>query len=183
MGGVREMSTAEVQAPRLPDLRPNNLYLLEWMKRVRDQRNGAPDVRALDYGCGDGGLVFTARAQGVDAYGAETYYDGARPEDLALVRHFDPDATLVRTIVDNKLPFEDGFFDVVVANQVFEHIRDLAGTAREIARVLKPGGLLVSIFPIRSVVREPHLAVPLIHRLPRGRLRRGYYRVARALSR
>jgi SAM-dependent methyltransferase len=163
---------------KIPELKPNNLYLLEWMKR-----ENRPDSRALDYGCGDGSLVFTARAAGVDAYGAETYYDGARPEDLELVRKFDPDSTFVRTITDNKLNYPDGFFNLVVANQVFEHIHDLDGTMNEIARVLKPGGMLVSLFPIKACIREPHLNVPFIHHFPKGRFRRFYYRVTRRFSR
>lgn len=163
--------------PDLPNLRANNRYLLDWMKR-----ENRPGTRALDYGCGDGGLVFTAREAGIDAYGAETFYDGARPEDLELIRAFDPESQYVTTIVNNKLDFPDGFFDLVVANQVFEHIHDLTGTANEIFRVLKPGGTLVSIFPLRGVIREPHLCVPLIHRFPKGKLRRVYYKIARSLN-
>jgi len=162
----------------LPSLRPNNLYLLDWMLRENQ-----PGFRALDYGCGDGALVFTARNRGVDCYGAETYYDGARPEDLVLTRKFDPQAIYVHTITANKLDFPDAYFDMVVANQVFEHIHDLEGTAREIARVLKPGGRLVSLFPIRAVIREPHLSVPLIHHFPRNRIRRLYYRITKKFSR
>ena len=167
-------NTAEVT---IPALRPNNLYLLDWMVR-----GNAPGFRSLDYGCGDGALVFTARERGVDCYGAETYYDGARPEDLALVRKFDPRSTLVHTITNNKLDFPDGFFDMVVANQVFEHIHDLSGTAAEIARVLKPGGKLVSLFPIKAVIREPHLHVPFIHHFPKNGVRRCYYQMTKKFS-
>ncbi len=38
------------------------------------------------------------------------------------------------------LPFREGSFDRVFAFNVFEHLRDPAGAAREILRVLKPGG-------------------------------------------
>lgn len=41
------------------------------------------------------------------------------------------------------LPLRDSTADVVVAGEVFEHVRDLDGMVREIARVLKPGGTLV----------------------------------------
>jgi 2-polyprenyl-6-hydroxyphenyl methylase/3-demethylubiquinone-9 3-methyltransferase len=42
-----------------------------------------------------------------------------------------------------RLPVRDASADVVVAGEVFEHVRDLDGMVREIARVLKPGGTLV----------------------------------------
>ena len=166
------------EKPSLPALRFNNRYLLDWMRRAN--RAG---FRALDFGCGNGALVFTARQAGIDAYGAETYYDGARPQDLELVRAFDPETTYVRTIDDGRLPFPDEWFDLVVANQVFEHIHDLDAAAREFARVLKPGGSLLSIFPTSGVIREGHLGVPLIHHLPKGIVRRTYYRLARRMSR
>lgn len=42
-----------------------------------------------------------------------------------------------------RLPLKNGSADVVVAGECFEHVRDLATFVGEIARVLKPGGLLV----------------------------------------
>ena len=42
-----------------------------------------------------------------------------------------------------RLPVRDKTVDVVVAGEVFEHVRDLDGMVAEIARVLKPGGMLV----------------------------------------
>jgi SAM-dependent methyltransferase len=38
------------------------------------------------------------------------------------------------------LPFRDGFFDAVVCSEVLEHLFDPAAAAREISRVLAPGG-------------------------------------------
>ncbi len=43
--------------------------------------------------------------------------------------------------------FEDNSFDVFISGDVFEHIPDLDLAIREILRVLKPGGLIVSSFP------------------------------------
>ncbi len=42
-----------------------------------------------------------------------------------------------------RLPVRDAAADVVVAGEVFEHVRDLDTMVAEIARVLKPGGTLV----------------------------------------
>jgi SAM-dependent methyltransferase len=46
------------------------------------------------------------------------------------------------------VPFPDGRFDVIVMNEVFEHLRiDLIATMGEIARVLEPGGVLCMSTP------------------------------------
>lgn len=46
------------------------------------------------------------------------------------------------------LSFEDASFDLVVCNELFEHIADLQQAFREIARVLRPGGRLVATCPM-----------------------------------
>ena len=46
-----------------------------------------------------------------------------------------------RADLDDGLPFEDGAFDVVHANQVIEHVRRTDAFLRETRRVLAPGGL------------------------------------------
>lgn len=40
------------------------------------------------------------------------------------------------------LPFEAGAFDVVVTTQVYEYVADIPGALAEVARVLRPGGLV-----------------------------------------
>jgi SAM-dependent methyltransferase len=44
-----------------------------------------------------------------------------------------------------KLPFEDGQFDVVFARAALHHVSNLPAVARELHRVLKPGGRLVAV--------------------------------------
>jgi 2-polyprenyl-6-hydroxyphenyl methylase/3-demethylubiquinone-9 3-methyltransferase len=41
------------------------------------------------------------------------------------------------------LPLADACADVVAAGEILEHVTDLAGTVAELARVLRPGGLVV----------------------------------------
>lgn len=45
------------------------------------------------------------------------------------------------------LPFDDGQFDVVVSENTFEHVQDIRKVLSECARVLKPSGSLIAIFP------------------------------------
>lgn len=46
------------------------------------------------------------------------------------------------------LTFSDASFDLVLCNELFEHVQDLELAFREIARVLRPGGRLVATCPL-----------------------------------
>ncbi len=46
-----------------------------------------------------------------------------------------------------RLPFPDATFDRIICSEVFEHIPDDEGAMRELARVLKPGGMLAATVP------------------------------------
>jgi SAM-dependent methyltransferase len=49
-----------------------------------------------------------------------------------------------------RLPFAAGSFDVVVSGQAFEHVEFFWHTWMEMARLLKPGGLILLIAPSRG---------------------------------
>lgn len=46
-----------------------------------------------------------------------------------------------------RLPMPDNTYDLIFANYVLEHVPGIADAAREITRVLKPGGLFVASVP------------------------------------
>ncbi len=46
--------------------------------------------------------------------------------------------------IETGLPWPEDFFDAVVSNQVIEHVRDTDTFVSEIARVLRPGGVVVA---------------------------------------
>ena len=51
-------------------------------------------------------------------------------------------------------------FDLVLSNQVIEHVEDLDAVLCEIHRVLKPGGAFLSLFPSKDVIRKTIVASP-----------------------
>ncbi|MEM1333786.1 MAG: class I SAM-dependent methyltransferase [Actinomycetota bacterium] len=59
----------------------------------------------------------------------------------------DVEGTTVRHEDLGALSFDDASFDLVVTQDVFEHVPDLAGALGEVRRVLRPGGRLVFTVP------------------------------------
>src|SRR6266699_1871439 len=99
-----------------------------------------PSARILDYGCGEGQFVRLALARGHDAYGCDSY-------DGTWSMWIDAASQNRITKITDTIPFSEATFDVVIANQVFEHIDDFNRPLSEIHRVLKPGGLFINSFP------------------------------------
>lgn len=63
---------------------------------------------------------------------------------------------------DENLPFKAQSFDVVVSNQVIEHVRNQGKHLREIHRVLRGGGICYLATPNRYALIEPHYKLPLL---------------------
>jgi SAM-dependent methyltransferase len=104
-----------------------------------DQRAG----RILDFGCGSF-PYFLSNVSFGEKYGLDKMVGATSNGELAGVRLAPFD------IYDaSRLPFDDGFFDVVTMLAVFEHIRvdRLELLITEIHRVLKPGGAYIMTTP------------------------------------
>jgi SAM-dependent methyltransferase len=152
----------QVLAGRLPsalqDLHVNYRYLLSWAQAAAARRPGA---RILDFGCGPGTVVQAARGLGLECSGADAFYEGE--QDLPLVQKTGLFGTAIRKIENGRVPFEDASFDLIVSNQVLEHVEHLDGAVSELSRLLKPDGRLLVLCPTREVVREAHCGVPFLH--------------------
>jgi ubiquinone/menaquinone biosynthesis C-methylase UbiE len=55
----------------------------------------------------------------------------------------------VGTLLDLRLPYEDNTFDLVISDQVFEHVQDQVRAFEELMRITKPGGHGLHVIPAR----------------------------------
>lgn len=127
-----------------------------------------PPGRFLDFGCGTAEVAALAQKHGYDSYGVDTFmFVRAGHKVLATAAAKIGDRAIA--IKPNEpMPFENGFFDIVVSNQVFEHVSELEKVRDEIARIIRPGGILLALMPTREVLWEDHIKMPLVHRLAAG---------------
>ncbi|HEX8075323.1 MAG TPA: class I SAM-dependent methyltransferase [Thermoleophilaceae bacterium] len=93
--------------------------------------------RVLDLGCGEGGSVEQFRSVDPEVRWLGVDLD-ASPE---VARRTRTDAEF-RTFDGRSIPVEDGSLDLVYCKQVLEHVREPEPLVRDVARVLRPGGLL-----------------------------------------
>jgi SAM-dependent methyltransferase len=145
-------------------MRALSLALLAGPLAERAAAGGA--VTILDAGCGTGNnlrhLARYGRAVGVDL--SEEALAFCRTRGVAAAR-----AGLLA------LPFPDARFDCVTSLDVIYHrwVRDDAAAVREMARVLRPGGLLLLRVPALRLLWGAHdQAVHSRHRYRRGEVQR-----------
>jgi len=137
--------------------------------------------RILDVGCGIGTYVsklreFSDRVYGIDIEKGRLRRGALCGPGLALA-------------ASEHLPFPDGAFDLVLLNEVIEHVGDDAATLREACRVTAVGGRIAIYAPNRLFPFETHGIylgcryvfgnIPLVNYLP-GFLRRRLVPHARA---
>ena len=95
--------------------------------------------RVLDLGCRSGALT-RHFLEGNELVGLDV-------DAAALAKASDLGIEPVQANVEEPLPFEDASFDAVVAGELFEHLQFPDALVAEIARVLRPGGVLVGSVP------------------------------------
>lgn len=110
--------------------------------------------RLLDAGSGTGWFSLRATERGAKVTSIDV--------GLNLLREVGRKCSTDRTVADIcNLPFPDRRFDVVVSSEVIEHVPEPKRAVSELARVLKPGGLLALTTPNRVW----HFAIVLANQL------------------
>jgi ubiquinone/menaquinone biosynthesis C-methylase UbiE len=106
-------------------------------------RAGWPYGNVLELGCGTGFFLLNLKLAGVVEHG---YVTDLSPGMVEVARRnasrlgFEVEG---RVADAERIPYDDGTFDLVVGHAVLHHIPDVEQSLREVLRVLKPGGRFV----------------------------------------
>jgi len=155
----------------------NYQYLLRVVEQYAKEN---PSIVVLDYGCGRGEVIKLARSKNIDMFGADVFHNG--PSVIKRLSEEKLFGNTIREIRDDRIPFSDRFFDLVISNQVFEHVPDLDKVFHEIQRVLKPTGTMFALFPSKEIFREGHTGIPFLHRFSKNKFRYTYTLAMRNLG-
>jgi SAM-dependent methyltransferase len=111
----------------------------------------------LDAGCGGGRHCFGALDRGVHTVGLDLDVPSLRIARAGIhERRGRATEKLHGGVLQGDvfhLPFPDGAFDRVICSEVMEHVHDYGAAARELARVLRPGGRLAVTIPTATSER------------------------------
>lgn len=128
--------------------------------------------RYLDIGCAYGGYPIAFAAKGAEAVGIDI-----NPRFLAFaadnVRDQRASVLLLERDVTKPDQIADlGQFDIITCNDLIEHVEDVATAFRNIASLLRPGGLLFMEIPnawsVGQVLKDGHYGLFGITLLPRS---------------
>lgn len=100
-----------------------------------------PGDRVLEVGCGRGHLTRRLAERGIDVTGID-----ANPNAAELAG-----TDRVLTMRAESLDFEGSSFDYLISIHALEHIPELGEALAEMARVLRPGGSALHIYPAEPI--------------------------------
>jgi len=128
-----------------------------WKRRLGDLAAVQPGARALDLACGTGDIAFDLARRGARVTGLDLSH---RMLNLARRK---PDRRLTSRFVQGDmttLPFPSASFDLVTTGYGIRNVPRIEPAIDEIARVLRPGGLFLSLDfdrPANALVRTLYL--------------------------
>jgi ubiquinone/menaquinone biosynthesis methyltransferase len=125
-----------------------------WKRRLVEMAPVRPGIRALDLACGTGDIAFALAARGARVVGLDVT---PRMIELAKEKGTRP-LFLVGDMM--ALPFADASIDVVTTGYGVRNVPDLDGALAEVRRVLRRGGVVLSLDfnrPANPIVRALYL--------------------------
>ncbi|MEX2375461.1 MAG: class I SAM-dependent methyltransferase [Dehalococcoidia bacterium] len=112
--------------------------------------------RVLDLGCGLGEYVRAFARLGADAIGSDVAMDRLAEARQRVAASQVTGVGGFFGAAGEALPLRDASMDVIVLNEVIEHVQDDRLTLQEISRVLRPGGACILYAPNRLYPFETH---------------------------
>lgn len=120
-------------------------------------------LSCVDIGCGSGGISFHLAP-------AFQSVRGVDPEPWDRWKEFISERKNLSFLEESidTLSLTDSSVDVVICNQVYEHVPCPRTLIAQIYRILKPGGLCYFAGPNLLYPIEPHVHWPFVHWIPRS---------------
>ena len=94
--------------------------------------------KILDVGCGEGVILNYLVGKSKFIYGIDI---SSHLIDI-LKKRIEKGVNLQQMNIENKTPFKDDYFDMIILTDVIEHIADLYISIKELKRILKKNGLI-----------------------------------------
>ncbi len=138
------------------------------LPRIEPYIKTSSHSRILDLGSGVGSFVVACRRRGLRAFGLEPdrIGQGAKITSIQIARRR-LSVSVFTNGVGEGLPFADDCFDLVVMNQVIEHVADQSMVLREATRVVREGGAVYIACPNYLCFYEPHYRIFWLPLLPK----------------
>lgn len=156
--------------------RETALQRAAFVDKVINQETETENKTILDLGSGVGGTsyYFSKKAQ---LYSVDLNFMRLR-DHLIQEKHYN------KVCADGAfLPFKEDFFDIIIIQDVIEHIEQTDHLITELHRVLKKGGLIFLSSPNKfayvNIISDPHWGLPFLCLLKREQIKKYFLRFFR----
>jgi len=139
-------------------------------------------IKILDAGCGDGKLMAFLHYQfsmlypksvfeihGFDVDDCSVQEQGFLSKTKNFLEETIPNVAWQSRIhqitTDQSWPFDEGSFDMIISNQVLEHVHDKPFFFSNVNRTLNDNGYFVALNPLRHCIWEGHIYLPFAHKI------------------
>ncbi len=148
--------------------RLNAKYRAEFVSAIIQNNTGLGNKTVLDIGSGLGGTVYNLDHSGNTVISLDIALDKLKKQDKA-------DNISLMCADGRKLPIVDSSIDIVILQDVIEHVPDVKYLISEVHRVLKNDGIVYISSPnklsVINIFADPHWGLPLVSLMNRNMIK------------